>query len=183
MVTARWQGREAINWGSLVGACCCERPRCRRPALSVWPAGGWQAGTPPGTRPTGKTAGGAGRGDAPSGRLAGWQGGSSCGAPRHVRRAVTMSCRRHAAAASAPRQHQCHHASRAFARRSSSSLKRPTSSNLISKMQVSNRSCQAWAPTRSVASRNAVPSLLPCKRVGGGRGEEGLSMGWLNFLG
>ncbi len=32
---------------------------------------------------------------------------------------------------------------------------------LISKMEVSNRSCQAVAPVRSVASMNAVPSLLP----------------------
>lgn len=35
-------------------------------------------------------------------------------------------------------------------------------SYLISKTQVSKRSCQACAPTRSVASMNAVPSLLPC---------------------
>ena len=32
---------------------------------------------------------------------------------------------------------------------------------LISNTQVSKRSCQACAPTRSVASMKAVPSLLP----------------------
>ena len=49
---------------------------------------------------------------------------------------------------------------------------RPSPSCLISKMQVSKRSCQACARTRSVASMKAVPSLLPCTggvRVGAGR--------------
>ena len=128
---------------------------------------------PPGTRPTGKTAGGA-----PGARARSFWLAAAAGVLRHARRAVIMS----AAAATPAPPRQRPHASRAFARRNSSSLKRPTSSKLISKMQVSKRSCQAWAPTRSVASRNAVPSLLPCTR-GVARGGGWARGGWVGWVG